>query len=49
MEIFEILIILVILCAQAYVAYLAWGQIESIRHFLSSEDHLNLRQRSIGR
>ena len=47
MEIFEILIILVILCAQGYVAYLAWGQIESIRHFLSSEDHLNLRQRSI--
>ena len=47
MEIFEILIILVILCAQAYVAYLAWGQIESIRHFLSSEDHLNLRQKSI--
>lgn len=47
MEILEILIILVILCAQAYVAYLAWGQIESIRHFLSSEDHLNLRQKSI--
>ena len=47
MEILEILIILVILCAQGYVAYLAWGQIESIRHFLSSEDHLNLRQRSI--
>jgi len=47
MEILEILIILVILCAQGYVAYLAWGQIESIRHFLSSEDHLNLRQKSI--
>lgn len=47
MEIFEILIILVILCAQGYVAYLAWGQIESIRHFLSSEDHLNLRQTSV--
>ena len=47
MEILEILIILVILCAQGYVAYLAWGQIESIRHFLSLEDNLELRQTTI--
>ena len=47
MEVFEIGIIIIILCAQAYVAYLAWGQIESISHFLSSEDNLVLKQKSI--
>lgn len=47
MEILEIIIILGILCAQAYVAYLAWGQIESISHFLSSEDNLKLKQTTV--
>ena len=47
MEIFEILIILVILCAQGYVAYLAWGQIESIGHFLKSENNLKLKQTKV--
>ncbi len=47
MEVLEIIIILGILCAQAYVAYLAWGQIESISHFLSSEDNLKLEQTSV--
>lgn len=47
MEVLEIIIILGILCAQAYVAYLAWGQIESIRHFLSSEDNLKLKQTTV--
>ena len=44
MEFLEIIIILGILCAQVYVAYLAWGQIESISHFLSSEKSLKLTQ-----
>ena len=44
MEVFEIIIILGILFAQVCVAYLAWGQIESISHFLSSEDSLELKQ-----
>ena len=44
MEVLEIIIIIGILCAQAYVAYLAWGQIESISHFLSSEKSLKLTQ-----
>lgn len=44
MEFLEIIIILVILCVQVYVAYLAWGQIESISHFLSSEKSLKLTQ-----
>nr|WP_294875455.1 hypothetical protein [Prevotella sp.] len=47
MEVFEIGIIIIILCVQVYVAYLAWGQIESISHFLSSEDNLVLKQKSI--
>mgnify|MGYP004453364997 FL=1 len=47
MEVFEIGIIIIILCVQVYVAYLAWGQIESICHFLSSEDNLVLKQKSI--
>lgn len=47
MEVLEIIIIIGILCAQAYVAYLAWGQIESISHFLSSEDNLKLKQTSV--
>ena len=47
MEVLEIIIILGILCAQAYVAYLAWGQIESISHFLSSEDNLKLKQTEV--
>ena len=44
MSIIEIIFIIIILCAQVYVAYSAWRQIESIRHFLSSEDHLKLKQ-----
>ena len=47
MEVLEIIIILGILCAQAYVAYLAWGQIENISHFLSSEDSLKLKQETV--
>ena len=47
MEIFEIIIILGILFAQLCVAYLAWGQIESISHFLSSEDSLELKQTDV--
>ncbi len=47
MELLEIIIILLILCAQGYVAYLAWGQIESISHFLSSEDNLELKQTTV--
>lgn len=47
MELLEITIILLILCAQGYVAYLAWGQIESISHFLSSEDNLELKQTTV--
>lgn len=47
MEVFEIIIILCILCAQGYVAYLAWRQIDSISHFLSSEDNLKLKQTEI--
>jgi len=47
MEVFEIGVIIIILCVQVYVAYLAWGQIESISHFLSSEDNLVLKQKSI--
>lgn len=47
MEVFEIGIIIIILCVQVYVAYLACGQIESISHFLSSEDNLVLKQKSI--
>lgn len=43
----EYVIIFVILCAQGYVAYLAWKQIESIRNFLSSEDHLKLKQTEV--
>lgn len=44
MEIIEIIIIIGILCAQGYVSYLAWKQIESLSHFLSSEDSLQMRQ-----
>ena len=47
MEFLEIIIILIILCAQGYVAYLAWGQIETISHFLLSEDSLKLKQVSV--
>lgn len=47
MEVFEIGIIIIILCAQAYVAYLAWGQIESISHFLKSENNLKLKQTKV--
>lgn len=47
MEVFEIVIILGILGAQIYVAYLAWRQIESISHFLSSGDNLKLKQTEI--
>lgn len=36
-----------ILCAQGYVAYLAWGQIESISHFLKSENNLKLKQAKV--
>lgn len=36
-----------ILCAQGYVAYLAWGQIESISHFLKSENNLKLKQTKV--
>lgn len=47
MEFLEIIIILIILCAQGYVAYLAWGQIESISHFLKSENNLKLKQTKV--
>ena len=47
MEFLEIIIILIILCAQGYVAYLAWGQIESIGHFLKSENNLKLKQTKV--
>lgn len=47
MEVLEIIIILVILCAQFYVTYLALRQINSISHFLSSEDNLELVQTTI--
>jgi len=47
MEVLEIIIIIGILCAQAYVAYLAWGQIESISQFLSSEGNLQLKQTTV--
>lgn len=47
MEFLEIIIILMILCAQGYVAYLAWGQIESISHFLKSENNLKLKQTKV--
>lgn len=43
----EYVIIFVILCAQGYVAYLAWKQIKSIRNFLSSEDNLKLEQTEV--
>ena len=36
-----------ILCAQGYVAYLAWGQIESMSHFLKSENNLKLKQTKV--
>lgn len=47
MEFLEIIIILIILCAQGVVAYLAWGQIESIGHFLKSENNLKLKQTKV--
>lgn len=47
MEVLEIIIILVILCAQFYVTYLALRQINGISHFLSSEDNLELVQTTI--
>lgn len=43
MEVIEVVIIIAILLAQGYVAYLAWRQINSISHFLRSEEHLQLR------
>lgn len=43
MEVIEVIIIIAILLAQGYVAYLAWRQINSISHFLRSEEHLQLR------
>ena len=52
MEVIEVIIIIAILLAQGYVAYLAWRQINSISHFLRSEEHLQLRtvegNRSLG-
>ena len=47
MEFLEIIIILIILCAQGYVAYLAWGQIENISRFLKSENNLKLKQTKV--
>lgn len=43
MEVIEVIIIIAIILAQGYVAYLAWRQINSISHFLRSEEHLQLR------
>ena len=43
MEVIEVIIIIAILLAQGYVEYLAWRQINSISHFLRSEEHLQLR------
>ena len=42
MEFLEIILIIAILCIQGYVAWLTYGQIESIGNFLGSEDNLKL-------
>lgn len=42
MEFIEIILIIAILCIQGYVAWLTYGQIESIGNFLGSEDNLKL-------
>lgn len=47
MEFIEILLIIAILCIQGYVAWLTYGQIESIGNFLGSEDNLKLVKTSV--